>query len=168
MLSKILQTVRFVLRVVFFALLIITLASCDIIRGLFLYAFTGKKAHPNNTRYWGQIMARCMAVCSGTHVVVSEGQEYLDEDISCIFISNHQSSLDLVAMFAIWPKNTCAVAKRSVIFMPVFGLASYLNGTIFINRSDREGAKQQLNERFKEMLPTRVSDIFCFQCPLIM
>lgn len=155
-LPRMFQIIPFFVRVLIFALFTIVLATCDIIHGLILTVLTGRSKHLNNTRLWGKIMAYFMSVLIRTDVVVCEGQEHLDKDVSCVFVSNHQSSLDLLAMLSMWPRNTAAVAKRAVLFMPVFGLAAYFNGTILINRKDGAGARQQLNDVFKKMLERKV------------
>lgn len=153
------QRVRFLLRMLVFASLVIFLCILDILHGLILTLLTFKTTHMKLSSIWGRVLALGMKVFTGTEIVC-EGQEHLEKDQSCILVSNHQSSLDLLVMMAIWPQNTVAVAKQSIVFMPVFGIAAYLNGTILINRKDSAGAKQQLNGVFREMVKRKVRTCF--------
>ncbi|XP_065192006.1 1-acyl-sn-glycerol-3-phosphate acyltransferase alpha-like [Sycon ciliatum] len=150
-LAGVLQRVRFLLRLLVFALLVMFLCSVNIVHGFILTLITFKTNHMNLSSIYGRVLALGMKVFTSTEVIV-EGLEHLEKEHSCIFVSNHQSSLDLLAMMAVWPQNTVAVAKQSVVFMPVFGIAAYLNGTILINRKNSSGAKQQLNAVFQGMV----------------
>jgi 1-acyl-sn-glycerol-3-phosphate acyltransferase len=49
---------------------------------------------------------------------------------------NHQSVLDIIALTYIWPKNTTVMAKKEIRYIPFFGLAFWLGGGKYINRSD--------------------------------
>ncbi len=72
--------------------------------------------------------------------VEAEGLEHLPktgEDDLCIYISNHQSSLDFAFYYALPHSHfegLCAVAKSSIQFMPGFGTMTTLCGGIMISR----------------------------------
>ncbi|XP_055909910.1 1-acyl-sn-glycerol-3-phosphate acyltransferase alpha-like [Eupeodes corollae] len=76
------------------------------------------------------------------------GKEILEKDQACIIVANHQSSLDVLGMFDIWPvMNKCTVvAKRELFYAWPFGLAAWLAGLIFIDRVRSEKARETLNE----------------------
>lgn len=65
------------------------------------------------------------------------GREHLEKDQACIIVANHQSSIDILGMFDIWPvMNKCTVvAKKELWYAWPFGLAAWLCGLIFIDRS---------------------------------
>ncbi|GBP67362.1 1-acyl-sn-glycerol-3-phosphate acyltransferase alpha [Eumeta japonica] len=71
------------------------------------------------------------------------GLEHWDNDHSCIVISNHQSSLDILGMFEMWPrmKRCTVVAKRPLMFAGAFGFGAWLSGLVFIDRLKTEKAR---------------------------
>ncbi|XP_037038270.1 1-acyl-sn-glycerol-3-phosphate acyltransferase alpha [Bradysia coprophila] len=74
------------------------------------------------------------------------GKEHLEKDQACIIVANHQSSLDILGMFDIWPvMNKCTVvAKRELFYAWPFGLAAWLCGLIFIDRMQSDKARNSL------------------------
>jgi 1-acyl-sn-glycerol-3-phosphate acyltransferase len=87
--------------------------------------------------------------------IEAEGLENLpkDRDDLCIYISNHQSSLDFAFYYALPHSHfqgLCAVAKSSIQFMPGFGAMTVLCGGIMISR--KKGSMQQLIEQGTERL----------------
>ncbi|CAG9765056.1 unnamed protein product [Ceutorhynchus assimilis] len=70
-----------------------------------------------------------------------EGHENIVKDSGCVVLMNHQSLLDLYIVSCLWPlmENCTPVAKRSVLFIPLFGIAAWLWGTVFISRGSKEG-----------------------------
>ena len=83
---------------------------------------------------------------------VFEGTEILSETESSphVLVSNHQSSLDVLGMMLIWPKNTVSVAKKSLKYLPLFGTGASMSKTVFIDRVNREQARNVINEALKE------------------
>ncbi|GLV43700.1 1-Acylglycerol-3-phosphate O-acyltransferase 1 [Carabus blaptoides fortunei] len=76
------------------------------------------------------------------------GREYLEKEQACIVVANHQSSLDILGMFDIWPvMDKCTVvAKKELFYAWPFGVAAWLCGLIFIDRMNSEKARNVLNE----------------------
>lgn len=74
------------------------------------------------------------------------GQEHLSEPKACIIVSNHQSALDILGQFHMWPimKRCTVIAKRELFWIWPFGLAAWLSGLIFIDRKHPDKAKQQM------------------------
>ncbi|XP_015113789.1 1-acyl-sn-glycerol-3-phosphate acyltransferase alpha [Diachasma alloeum] len=75
------------------------------------------------------------------------GREHLEKERACIIVSNHQSSIDILGMFDIWPvMDKCTVvAKKEIFYFWPFGLAAWLCGLIFIDRMNSEKARNTLN-----------------------
>jgi len=65
-----------------------------------------------------------------------EGLELLDTEESAVVVMNHQSSVDLLALFELWPhlKKVAPIAKKQILYAGPFGLACYLLGCVFIDR----------------------------------
>lgn len=91
----------------------------------------------------GKIWARILLRVSGTRVT-SDGAESVPWNRPCVFISNHQSIVDIWALFPLLPDHTRFVAKRSLFFIPVFGWALALGGFIPIDRGNRTRAMRSL------------------------
>ncbi|XP_070508309.1 1-acyl-sn-glycerol-3-phosphate acyltransferase alpha-like [Chironomus tepperi] len=66
------------------------------------------------------------------------GAEFLSVKKSVIMVANHQSSLDILGMFAIWHTmgKVTVIAKREILYSGPFGLAAWLCGLVFINKKD--------------------------------
>lgn len=81
------------------------------------------------------------------------GGEHLEKEETCVIISNHQSSLDVMGMFNIWEVmgKTTVVAKRQLLYVFPFGICAYLCGLIFIDRYRVEKAKSTMNEAMEKL-----------------
>jgi len=69
-----------------------------------------------------------------------EGVENLSCSEGAVVILNHQSALDLMALFEIWPplKKAAPIAKRSILYISgFFGLTCWLVGCVFIDRTSK-------------------------------
>ncbi|OXU25070.1 hypothetical protein TSAR_000908 [Trichomalopsis sarcophagae] len=75
------------------------------------------------------------------------GREHLEKERACIIVANHQSSLDVLGMFDLWPvMDKCTVvAKKEIFYAWPFGLAAWLCGLIFIDRMNSEKARSTIN-----------------------
>lgn len=65
---------------------------------------------------------------------------YFDENHPCIIISNHHSNWDIIPGAYIIPPKTYTVGKKSILYVPFFGLFYYLTGNILINRKNKKHA----------------------------
>jgi 1-acyl-sn-glycerol-3-phosphate acyltransferase len=64
---------------------------------------------------------------------------------AAVYAANHQSQFDIPALVLAMPVDFRVVAKRSLLYVPVFGWALWLAGFIFIDRSNREQAIRSLD-----------------------
>lgn len=64
------------------------------------------------------------------------GKENIVKNTGCVVLINHQSALDLCVLGELWPvlERCTVVSKKEVLYLGPFGWASWLWGTIFINR----------------------------------
>ncbi|HXI03439.1 MAG TPA: lysophospholipid acyltransferase family protein [Candidatus Saccharimonadales bacterium] len=86
-------------------------------------------------RPWAWLIARSF----GTRVE-ARGTERIPRGQACVFMSNHQSHFDLIALVLALPAQYRILAKKALFRIPVFGWALWLAGFIPIDRSDRERA----------------------------
>jgi 1-acyl-sn-glycerol-3-phosphate acyltransferase len=91
-------------------------------------------------RLWGPLLIRA----GGARVVVS-GQENVDPSRPTIYVSNHQSTLDIPVHFVAVPVNFRYVAKHQLAWVPMIGWYLWLAGHIFVNRGRRDKAIASLD-----------------------
>jgi len=77
--------------------------------------------------------------------VIAEGLERIDRTQSYVFMSNHQSVLDIGALVGTLPVSWRFVAKRELTWVPFFGWALGLSDQIVIDRGDRAKSVQSLS-----------------------
>ena len=68
----------------------------------------------------------------------------IDPARPCVYVANHQSLLDIPALALAMPVDFRVVAKRELLWIPIFGWALWLAGFVFIDRGDRERAIRSL------------------------
>ncbi|XP_072745075.1 1-acyl-sn-glycerol-3-phosphate acyltransferase alpha-like isoform X4 [Anoplolepis gracilipes] len=75
------------------------------------------------------------------------GKENIIKDSGCVVLINHQSSLDLCVLGELWlaMKNCTVISKKEIMYLGPFGLASWLWGTVFIDRKNVEEAQRIIN-----------------------
>lgn len=88
----------------------------------------------------------------------SESKEEEGEDIEwkegmpAVYVVNHQSTMDVMVMGAMYPSNCVSLAKKSLKYVPLLGQYMTLIGTIFVDRSNPQKAistLQQASETLK-------------------
>uniref|UniRef100_A0A8D2BFX5 1-acylglycerol-3-phosphate O-acyltransferase n=1 Tax=Sus scrofa TaxID=9823 RepID=A0A8D2BFX5_PIG len=85
-----------------------------------------------------------------------KGRQRLDEDRSCVIISNHQSILDMMGLMEALPDRCVQIAKRELLFLGPVGLIMYLGGVIFINRQRSQTAVSVLADVGERMVREKV------------
>jgi len=80
-----------------------------------------------------------------------EGKENIVKNSGSVVLINHQSALDLIVLAELWPiMDDCTViSKKEVFYLWPFGLATWLWGTIFIDRLNAEKAQDTVNSTGK-------------------
>lgn len=76
--------------------------------------------------------------------VEAEGLENVDSRQAFVFMSNHESVLDIGALTLTLPARWRFVAKRELTWIPLFGWAIWLGGHVIIDRGRRERAVASL------------------------
>jgi 1-acyl-sn-glycerol-3-phosphate acyltransferase len=98
------------------------------------------RAYAWHARLWGR-MGLGMA---GVHVTVS-GEEHLPSG-PVIFMSNHQSGFDILALMAAMPRQFYWIAKKELFGIPFFGQSMRRGGYIPLDRGDGRKALQSMDE----------------------
>ncbi len=72
------------------------------------------------------------------------GSERLDRSQPAIYITNHQSHFDILALIRALPGQYRIIAKKELFSIPVFGWALALAGCIKLDRADKGQARASL------------------------
>jgi len=86
---------------------------------------------------------------AGVKNIEVNGLENIDKKKSYIFVSNHQSHLDIPSIIRSLPVNLYFIAKKELKWMPFLGQYVWATGMIFIDRSNRKKAIQSLDKAGK-------------------
>ncbi|QIM67452.1 acyl-phosphate glycerol 3-phosphate acyltransferase [Mannheimia granulomatis] len=65
---------------------------------------------------------------------------------SVIYIGNHQNNYDMVTISSMVAEKTVSIGKKSLIWIPFFGLVYWATGNIFIHREKRSSAIETMNK----------------------
>lgn len=68
-----------------------------------------------------------------------------------IYIANHQSYLDILVVSKIIKPNTLTIGKKSLLFVPFFGLLYWLSGNFTINRNNPVIARKKISNIINEI-----------------
>ncbi|GAA5803667.1 hypothetical protein HPULCUR_009150 [Helicostylum pulchrum] len=93
---------------------------------------------------------------------VVEGEEnFAAEGQSAIYVCNHQTLMDIVYMGAMFPKSTSVVSKKAIKYYPILGWFMTLSKSIFLDRTNREGAIKQARQAAEDIHRKKTS-VFIF------
>ncbi|HZS48782.1 MAG TPA: lysophospholipid acyltransferase family protein [Blastocatellia bacterium] len=87
-----------------------------------------------------------------------KGAEHLDPKKSYMIVANHQSIMDIPALFNYLPGKLGFLGKKEVRNVPILGVGAEQMGMIFIDRKNREQARKG-TEKIKERLRQGMSFI---------
>jgi 1-acyl-sn-glycerol-3-phosphate acyltransferase len=76
--------------------------------------------------------------------VEADGLGNVPRDRPCVYMSNHQSVVDIVAIIRTLPVAWRFVAKRELTWIPFFGWALVLGRQIIVDRKNRESSVKSL------------------------
>lgn len=120
------------IRAIFFLLLFVPFTLFVIVTGVPITFFdpTGRFLHA-----YGKLWGRVGLMFAGTRVEVS-GAEKIPRDVPLIFMGNHRSNFDILALYAGLPHHFSWIAKVELFRIPLFGYAMKRAGYLPLDRSD--------------------------------
>lgn len=101
----------------------------------------GKLINPMGTlshtlgRIWSLVLLKVSRV-----KIETEGLEHIDQNGQYIFISNHTSAFDILAIYWGIKNKNGMLAKKQLLHVPVFGWAMWAAGHFFIDRHNHKKA----------------------------
>jgi 1-acyl-sn-glycerol-3-phosphate acyltransferase len=91
-----------------------------------------------------------LAFLSGVKAVV-HGLEKLDTDKHYIFLANHSSYYDIIALYVTLPFKLSFIAKKSLFAIPVWGWALSLVGHISVDRANPQNARSSMDKAIEKI-----------------
>lgn len=85
------------------------------------------------------------------------GREHLEAHQPCVYVSNHQSGLDMLTMGIFYPPKTVLIGKKEVMWIPVFGFYLIAAGNVMIDRSNPKKAIASLQKAVERIKKNRLS-----------
>lgn len=101
-------------------------------------------------RFIGRLWTIHLLWIGGVKVVVN-GKEKLKPDNRYVFISNHQSALDIPVIIAGLDHYVSFIAKKELFMIPFLGWGMHVMGHICIDRSNPRKAKESLNKAVNQL-----------------
>jgi len=105
-----------------------------------------------------KMWARWVIWSTGIQYEIS-GLDNLNLNKQYIFMSNHESALDIVLGLAAIPFNIVFLAKKELFRVPVFGWAMSSSGMIKIDRQNPEIARRSVSEAVETLLNSSFSTL---------
>ncbi|XP_042469823.1 1-acyl-sn-glycerol-3-phosphate acyltransferase-like [Zingiber officinale] len=103
---------------------------------------------------WGHLTGRLMMWILGNPIIV-EGSEF--SNTRAIYICNHASPIDIFLVMWLTPTGTVGIAKKEIIWYPLFGQLYVLANHLRIDRSNPAAAIQSLNEIASDIMKNNLS-----------
>jgi len=105
------------------------------------YSLNGSARQARNLfqNLWGEMSAASLGL-----TLDIKGQENLWSHRPAVFMANHQSAVDAIAVLKLVQSDFTAIAKIEVKSQPVIGQVATAMGTIFVDRSDGKQAREAL------------------------
>lgn len=92
-------------------------------------------------RWWSPVL-----LWAGGATLEVSGLENIDQTKPYIFVSNHQSTIDIPVLFIALPANLRFVAKKILKYVPFLGWFMTLSKFVFIDRANHRDAIRSLEE----------------------
>ena len=85
------------------------------------------------------------------------GLDNIDINKNYVIISNHQSSMDVILTFALFPKPVSFFTKKELFYIPLFGWAMYSAGMVKVDRFNKSKSKQCVDDAIEKYKKTMLS-----------
>nr|AGT57763.1 lysophosphatidyl acyltransferase 6 [Arachis hypogaea] len=103
---------------------------------------------------YGHVTGRMLMWILGNPIKI-EGAEYNNE--RAIYISNHASPIDIFLIMWLTPTGTVGIAKKEIVWYPLFGQLYVLANHLRIDRSNPTSAIESMNEVARAVVRNNLS-----------
>lgn len=100
--------------------------------------------HPNNVYLLGRLFNKACPLIGLK--VRCRGYEHVKDLHSAVYIANHQSNWDIIALTGVVMPRTVAIGKNSLFWIPLFGQLFWLSGNLLINRENKAKAASTIGK----------------------
>ncbi len=136
-------------RILFIVIWIIFSTSLGIIVSIF------RPFHPNNIKVTSNLIAYGRKFL-GIKIHVRNREEF-DHNRPCVMVSNHQHNLDIFPGCTALPDRTVTIGKKSIIWIPFFGIFYWITGNILIDRKNKKRAFEAMDVAAKSIKERSIS-----------
>ena len=115
----------------------------------FVCFFTSLLGDRKGVIWWraARLWASGLLKSGGVTKIIIYGREKLEKTHKAIFMANHKSQFDPLALASLSVKSPIRFfAKHTLSYVPFFGQALWATGMIFINRKDRAKSFQSIEK----------------------
>lgn len=93
------------------------------------------------SRFWARLLLRCAGI-----KIELIGEKNIPQS-ACVYVSNHHSYVDVVALIAYFPLNLTFVAKKTLLVLPGLNVAMWGQGHIFVSRAQPSKSLRILRDK---------------------
>ncbi|WP_380180145.1 1-acylglycerol-3-phosphate O-acyltransferase [Kalamiella sp. sgz302252] len=111
--------------------------------------------NPRHVATFGHMFGRLSSVF-GLKVEVRKPQD-ADSYPNAIYIANHQNNYDMITAAKAVQPTTVTVGKKSLLWIPFFGVLYWLTGNLLIDRDNRTKAHGTINELVEQFRKKKIS-----------
>jgi len=119
--------------------------------GLFFVPFSKKLS-----RSLGTMWSFHLLMLTGIKIV-AHGVEKLDPNKRYVFLSNHQSHIDIPVLFRSLKRPLAFIAKKELFQIPFFGWCMYAHGHVYIDRTNARKAHASIDQAVRRLQKENIS-----------
>jgi len=129
------------------ALLIISSVILMSIYALFYCLLSPR--NPKNTHHFAMLFSK-LAPLVGLKVTIRIPDSAKNNG-SVVYLANHQNNYDMVTTTALVQPNSVTIGKKSLVWVPFFGIIYWLTGNILIDRNNRDKSRNTISDVVAQM-----------------
>ena len=126
---------------VFYPLAVVLTAIFATLAVIFAWLVNARFASRVFGTYWAKILSWLTPI-----LVDVEGEEHAEAGRSFVVVSNHQSAFDILLLYGWLDLDLKWVMKAELRKVPAIGISCEKLGHIYVDRSDRQKARQAIND----------------------
>lgn len=104
---------------------------------------------PKNTYHFAMLFSK-MSHLFGLKVTVRIPESVKNHG-PAVYLANHQNNYDMVTTTAVVQPNSVTIGKKSLVWIPFFGIIYWLTGNILIDRKNKQKSRNTISEVAEQM-----------------
>lgn len=129
------------------AIILLVIVILMTVYSLFYCLFSPR--NPKNTYHFAMLFSK-LACLFGLKVTIRI-PESAKNNGSVVYLSNHQNSYDMVTVSGAMQPGSVTIGKKSLVWIPFFGIIYWLTGNILIHRDNKNKSRNTINEVVEQM-----------------